>query len=683
MHRFGFVRVGCGTPAVRVGDVGANVQACAELVDRAQSDSCDLLVMPELCITGYTCGDLFQQKSLQDAAREGLLCLAETGGNFQGLVVVGLPMAECGRLYNVAAVLYRGKAIGLVPKTHIPNYKEFYERRWFVPASNDAPDHVRIGAYDVPFGTDLLFAADDFAELKVGIELCEDLWLPIPPSCRQAVAGATLLLNLSASNAGTGKADYRRGLVVNQSGRCIAGYLYSAAGVTESTTDLVFDGHAMIAENGILLAESKRFTREASLLVADVDVERLSADRARMSTFAELPCEVRFRRIGFCLGDTPRTAALRRHVAAHPFVPAEPDRLAERCEEIFATQIAGLAKRLETVRPTSVQIGVSGGLDSTLALLVAAKTADLLGWERKRICGLSLPGFGTSERTRSNAARIIELLGATRDEIDIRPLCLAAFRAIGHRPFGLNLESASVEQFQSRLADLPAERRVDLVFENLQARIRTLLIMSRGFVVSTGDLSELALGWCTYNADHMGMYNPNAGIPKTLVRFLVRWVSDHEFTGPTRDVLHSIVETEISPELLPIHPTDGIQSTQAAIGPYELHDFFLYHVLRFGFPPTKIAFLAGHARFDANYSPQDVRHWLAEFYRRFFASQFKRSCLPDGPKVGSVSLSPRGDWRMPSDAEAAVWLREIAAMDEGNESVHPAEDAAGVRRDIT
>jgi NAD+ synthase (glutamine-hydrolysing) len=661
MDRFGLVRVGVGIPRVCVAAVEANARGILELLHRAADEGCDVVAFPELCLTGYTCGDLFQQRTLQEEAVAELHRLANAAPVGLPLIVVGLPLAVAGRLFNVAAVIGNGRVSGLVPKQHIPNYKEFYERRWFVPARGDEPKEVSMPSGDVPFGTDLAFAAEDWPELVVGVELCEDLWVPTPPSCLQALAGATLLINLSASNESTGKTEYRRDLVVNQSGRCIAGYTYAAAGVTESTTDLVFGGHGMIAENGVLLAEAARFERKPNLLVADVDIERLATDRLRMSTFAELG-RPELRRVGFRVGATRRSGKLRRFVPAHPFVPSDPNRLAERCEEIFQIQMAGLAQRLESVNPTTIQIGVSGGLDSTLALLVSVRTVDLLAWDRRRICGLTMPGFGTSRRTRTNAGRLMELLGVSASTIDIREMCLQAFAKLDHHPFGIDPKGMSVEAFQSRLAELAQDERTDLVFENVQARVRTLLLMSRGFVVSTGDLSELALGWCTYNADHMGMYNPNAGIPKTLVRFLVRWVADHEFTEPARNVLHSIVETEISPELLPIPTTGAIQSTEAAIGPYELHDFFLYHMVRFGYRPRKILYLAGQAQFERSYSCGELRHWLEVFYRRFFANQFKRSCLPDGPKVGSISLSPRGDWRMPSDADAATWLAELASV---------------------
>lgn len=670
MDRFGFVRIGIATPRVAVGNPRANAAGMLDLIQRAATDGCDLVLFPELSLTGYTCADLFHQNTLLDAAEAELGWLAEQAARiFPGLVAVGLPARAAGRLYNVAALCQGGRLLGAVPKSHLPNYKEFYERRWFTPAQGNEPAILRLAGQEVPFGTDLLFAADGRPELVVGVEICEDLWIPIPPSCRQALAGASVLLNLSASNESTGKADYRRNLVVGQSARCIAAYAYAAAGVAESTTDLVFGGHSLLAENGSLLAEGTRFARAPQLIVADVDLERLHADRIRMTTFFEdTAAELRpirggsgmpFRFVAFPPPAERPVGRPRRLIPAHPFVPSGQSQLAERCAEIFETQVAGLAKRVETARVTSLHIGVSGGLDSTLALLVAAKTCDCLQLERRAIHGITMPGFGTTEHTRGNAERLMRILGVRSRQIDIRPLSLDTFRALGHRPFGLDVATMTQDEVTAALAQLGDGQLCDLVFENVQARIRTLLLMNAGFVVGTGDLSELALGWCTYNADHMSMYNPNASIPKTLVRFLVRWAADHEFEGEARTVLHSIADTVISPELLPAGASKQVQSTESTIGPYELHDFFLYHVLRYGFGPRKVLYLAEHAEFTGKYSPAEIRRWLKLFYQRFFANQFKRSCLPDGPKVGSVSLSPRGDWRMPSDADGKQWLAEL------------------------
>jgi NAD+ synthase (glutamine-hydrolysing) len=570
-------------------------------------------------------------------------------------------------VFNCAAVLHRGRILGVVPKSFLPNYKEFYERRWFAPASAVRSGHVRLLGENVPFGSDLLFGAEDADNLTVGVEICEDLWVPIPPSSSQAIAGATVLVNLSASNEVIGKSAYRKQLVVNQSGRCFAAYLYSSCGVWESTTDVVFGGHCLIAENGTLLAESRRFSRAPHLLVADIDLDRLCVDRLRTNSFGEVQDYAverrQLRKVSWTLGHGEPDLPLRRTIDGHPFVPRGSEQLRERCEEIFNTQVAGLARRLEQIGKPPVAIGISGGLDSTLALLVACKTFDTVGMPRNLIKALTMPGFGTTSKTRENAIALMRHLGVSAREVDIREMCLAEMRALGHRPFGISLEGIAIDELTKRLRAVGPELRHDVIFENIQARMRTSLLMNTGFVVGTGDVSELALGWCTYNADHMSMYNPNSSIPKTLVRFLVDWVARNEFEGETQATLLRIVATPISPELL---PTDAegktMQDTEGTIGPYELHDFFLYHFLRWGASPEKVLFLAGQAEFTKKYSLADMRGWLMVFIRRFFANQFKRSCLPDGPKVGSISLSPRGDWRMPSDASAALWLRWAEAV---------------------
>ncbi|MDQ3331407.1 MAG: NAD(+) synthase, partial [Planctomycetota bacterium] len=525
--------------------------------------------------------------------------------------------------------------------------------------------------------------------IGIGIEICEDLWVPIPPSAFQALAGATVLLNPSASNEVIGKRGYRKSLVESQSARCIAAYAYAGAGPTESTTDLVFGGHCLIAENGYMLAEIEGLllpqhdegaSRErqrperssqttpaqhiSRAAIADVDVAKLRHDRRTMVTF-NAPCRFlprEYREIGFSIREeldgTPK-----RYVSGAPFVPRDTADLDERCHEIFSIQCRGLAKRLMSLPHESpLQIGVSGGLDSTLSLLVAVKTCDLIGSPRRRVRGLTMPGFGTTDRTKTNALALMKHLGVGSDSIDIRPLCLEAFREIGHSPFGIDVSTLDIEEFQALLADLDEGNRKDLVFENVQARLRTFLLMSRGFVLGTGDLSEAALGWSTYNGDHMSMYNPNCSIPKTLVKFLVRYVALHEFDGAARETLLDIAETTISPELLPASKLGEIlQSTEDTLGPYELHDFFLFNIVRNGYGPTKLLALASIADFRQHHSPEEIEAALRTFYRRFFANQFKRSCVPDGPKVGTVSLSPRGDWRMPSDAEVAAWLTELDA----------------------
>jgi NAD+ synthase (glutamine-hydrolysing) len=661
----GFVRVAAAAPLLRVADCDYNAQHILQLMERAQQENVAILVFPELCLTGYTCADLFHQAQLQNAATAALWEVAEKGGTiFSGVAIVGLPLAVCGQLFNCAVILYRGRVLGIVPKSFLPTYKEFYERRWFAPAMAAPVSEVTLFGTTVAFGDDLLFTATDWESLTVGVEICEDLWVPQPPSSQQALAGATVLVNPSASNEVIGKAAYRRQLVIGQSARCIAAYVYASCNASESTTDVVFSGHCLITENGTLLAESQRFVLEDSLIVADIDLDHLQGDRMRMGSFGDALAFQKFpptlRRIPFSLGSRPAPARLAREVAAYPFVPRGEKDLRERCEEIFHIQVAGLGKRLLHLHKPPVAIGVSGGLDSTLALLVACRTADWIGMERACIQALTMPGFGTTERTRQNALSLTRQLGVSSREIDIRQLCLDEMHALGYSPFGINLHNLTVEEFSEKLRRLSPEARHDVVFENVQARMRTSLLMNTAFVIGTGDLSELALGWATYNADHMSMYNPNVSIPKTLVKFLVAWAAENEFTGTVRETLRDIVATTISPELLPLDHTGHIlQATEELIGPYELHDFFLFHFLRYGASPAKILYLAAQAHFDQPYSPTEIHFWLKVFLKRFFANQFKRSCLPDGPKVGSVSLSPRGDWRMPSDAEVVIWLKEL------------------------
>ena len=660
---FGFVRVAAASPSVRVADCGFNAQRILAMLERAQDQDVAVLVFPELCLTGYTCADLFHHQPLQRAALAALEDLiGHTPGRFSGLVLVGLPLAVEGQLFNCAAVICQGTLLGVVPKSFLPTYREFYERRWFAPAAAAPSPDISLFGRPVPFGNDLVFVADGWQHLAVGVELCEDLWVPQPPSSRQALEGATVLVNLSGSNEGTSKAAYRRQLVTGQAARCIAAYVYAACGGGESSTDLAFGGHCLIAENGTLLAESGPFGQDETLCVADVDLERLHADRLRMGSFhdARDPRLPRLRRQPFALAPRPTPVRLTRRVEAQPFVPAGQDDLRERCEEVFRIQVAGLGGRLRHLSTPPVAIGVSGGLDSTLALLVTCRTADAIGLSRQRIQALTMPGYGTTQRTRKNATDLMHQLGVSSRQIDIRQLCLDEMRALGHRPFGIRLDGLSVEALSHKLKQLPPEARHDLVFENVQARMRTSLLMNSAFVIGTGDLSELALGWATYNADHMSMYNPNVGIPKTLVRFLVAWAAEHEFSGAVQATLRAVLATPISPELLPTSPAgDIVQETEDIIGPYELHDFFLFHFLRYGTAPAKILYLAAQARFSRAYAPPELRRWLRVFLRRFFANQYKRSCLPDGPKVGSVSLSPRSDWRMPSDAQVAHWLAEL------------------------
>ena len=669
MHPLGFLRVTAASTPTSVGNPSANGHAIQSAI-AAFPDS-DVIVFGELCLSGYTCGELFTQSQLLDACKTELIALSRSVQSKQ-LVVIGLPMTLDGKLFNIAAVLGNRRILGLVPKQHLPTYQEYYESRWFQSGAGQHATQITLlvdgESVAVPFGTDLLFTCGG---ATVGIEICEDLWVPIPPSACQAIAGANILLNLSASNETVGKAQYRKRLVTTQSGKCIAAYAYASAGPTESTTDLVFGGHCMIAENGSLLAESERIgtgllltdaSRQGgvvSFATSDVDLGRLDHDRRIFGTMHQSSNPeflMPFRRIPFELesADFP----LVRFIDAHPFVPQVTAELDERCAEIFEIQCAALAKRVSRLpKELPLVIGVSGGLDSTLALIVASKMMDAMHWKSTRLIGVTMPGFGTTEQTKNNATKLLGCLGLTIETIDIRESCFRTFLDLKHEPFGIPLAGKTWQSLQDEMERLPDDKRNDLVFENVQARMRTMLLMNKGFVIGTGDLSESALGWSTYNADHMSMYNVNCSVPKTLVKFLVRYVAMNRFDGDARRVLLDIADTPISPELLPLSKNKAMhQSTEGTIGPYELHDFFLYHFVRCGAPPSKILLLAKQAKFDREYSTEEIRRVLETFLRRFFAAQFKRSCMPDGPKVGTVSLSPRGDWRMPSDADPAVWL---------------------------
>ncbi|MBM3980230.1 MAG: NAD(+) synthase [Planctomycetes bacterium] len=666
MNTHGFLRVAAACPELRVADCPFNADRTLALMARAEKEGVNLVVFPECGLTGYTCHDLFHHQALQRAAEDALAKVVEKGSQvFRGVALVGVPLAIEGQLFNCAAVIHAGKVLGLIPKTYLPNYKEFYDCRYFCPADNATFGAASCAGQSAPFGTNLLFDCRTMSGFTLGVEICEDLWQPVPPSSLQAIMGATVLANLSASNEVIGKASYRRNLVASQSARCIAGYVYSCSGDGESTTDVVFGGHCLIAENGVTLAESKRFQHGQQLLVTDLDLDRLLHDRIQTNSFhdANRVSDLglgKYRTLSFDLDVAPREPKLVRAVDAAPFVPTDPATRDERCRDIFQTQVAALGRRLSHIGTPPVSIGVSGGLDSTLALLVLCKTLDALGVERDRVHALTMPGFGTTPETKGNAHALSRALNVSLREADIRAMCVEQMRALGHAPFGIKLDGETADSLSEKLRHLSAEKRSDLTFENVQARVRTSLLMSAGFVIGTGDLSELALGWCTYNADHMSMYNPNVSIPKTLVRFLVKWAAENEFDGDARATLLKIVETPISPELLPVDASGKMtQSTEASVGPYELVDFFLYHFLRFGAAPDKILFLAQFAQFSKPYPADEVRHWLRVFLRRFFANQFKRSCLPDGPKVGSVSVSPRGDWRMPSDAAARVWLDAV------------------------
>lgn len=637
---YGFVRVAAAVPRLKVADCGYNATMIINGIKSAGEEGVQIIVFPELSITGYTCGDLFHQHVLLREALNQLGMIVNATSALDIVSILGLPVQVDNQLFNCAAVIQKGKVLGIVPKTYIPGYKEFYEERWFAPGVKAISTTVALFGHDVPFGTDLLFESDGLYTVCFGVEICEDLWVPIPPSSYQAVAGAALLFNLSASNELIGKYEYRKELIAQQSGKCVAGYVFTSCGIDESTTDVVFGGHAVIAENGGILAQSERFKRAEQLVISDIDIQRLSNDRFKNTSFMEALPEFAFRKIVFKLADTG-FESLRRYIDPRPFVPSEVSARDKRCEEIFAIQTAGLARRLEHTRMQKAVIGISGGLDSTLALLVTARTFDLLGIPRENILAVTMPGFGTTDVTYTNALKLMESLKVSIREIDIKAACMQHFKDIGHDP--------SV---------------YDVTYENVQARERTQILMDmanklNGLVIGTGDLSELALGWCTYNGDHMSMYAVNCSIPKTLVKYLVKWVADNVAEKSASAVLQSILETPITPELLPPDAAGQIlQKTEDIIGPYELHDFFLYHAVRYGAPPEKVLFLAQQA-FSGSYAPETVKAWLKVFYKRFFSQQFKRSCLPDGPKVGTISLSPRGDWRMPSDAEAAVWLDKL------------------------
>ena len=630
MSHFGFVKVA---------DTAYNAAQLEHLINEAAQQGVRVLALPELCVTGYTCGDLFLKPLLAQAAERVLGALLRRTEGLDIIFMVGMPVQADNLLLNAAVVCYRGEILGVVPKTYLPNYKEFYEQRWFTSALEWGGNEVTLCGMPVPAGTDLLFESGG---MKFGVEICEDLWSVIPPSSRLALQGADVIFNLSASNALTGKHAYARELVGQQSARCLCGYVYASCGFGESTTDVVFGSNALIYENGTPLAFSERFSTEAQLVSAEIDVERLRAERLLNTTFrtdSAYETADPYELIESGQPVLPITH-LERFVSPTPFVPRG-SRLDENCQEIFNIQVMGLATRIKNAHAQTAVLGISGGLDSTLALLVCAKTFDKLGLPRTGIIGVTMPGFGTTDRTYQNALTLMKSLGITQREVSIKKACEQHFADIGH--------DAKVK---------------DVTYENTQARERTQILMdianqTGGMVIGTGDLSELALGWATYNGDHMSMYGVNAGVPKTLVRSLVVWAAQHETDKQTQAVLQDIAATPISPELLPADEQGKIaQKTEDLVGPYELHDFFLFYFLRYGFSPAKIYFLARQA-FAKKFDSAIIKKWLKIFFRRFFAQQFKRSCLPDGPKVGSVALSPRGDWRMPSDASADVWLAEV------------------------
>lgn len=639
---YGFVKVAAAVPRVKVADCKFNSERLEGLITIAEGKGVQILTFPEMCITGYTCGDLFAQQLLLEQAEMALIQILNSTRQLDIISILGMPVVVNSTVINAAVVIQKGKILGVVPKTYLPNYKEFYEQRWFTSALQVSENSVRLCGQIVPMGNNLLF---ETAETTFGIEICEDLWATVPPSSSLALQGAEIIFNLSADDEGIGKHNYLCSLISQQSARCISGYVFSSSGFGESTTDVVFAGNGLIYENGYLLARSERFCMEEQLIINEIDVECIRAERRVNTTFAANKAN--------CPGKeavristefvNSKDLNLTRTFNPHPFVP-QGSELNSRCKEIFSIQIAGLAQRLLHTGAKTAVIGISGGLDSTLALLVCVKTFDKLGLSRKDILGITMPGFGTTDRTYHNAIDLMNSLGVSIREISIREACIQHFKDIGH---DLNIH--------------------DVTYENSQARERTQILMdianqTWGMVIGTGDLSELALGWATYNGDHMSMYGVNAGIPKTLVKHLVQWVAENGMDEASKATLLDIVDTPISPELIPADENGEIkQKTEDLVGPYELHDFFLYYFLRFGFRPSKIYFLAQTA-FSGVYDDETIKKWLQTFFRRFFNQQFKRSCLPDGPKVGSISISPRGDWRMPSDASSAAWLKEIAEL---------------------
>jgi len=640
--KYGFINVAAAVPAVRVADVAYNVEEIEKLISLADSQDVEIVCFPELCLTGYSCQDLFKEQLLLDGAEEGLVRLLEFTRQLDVVCVVGLPIQTDGLLLNCAAVIQRGTLLGVVPKTYLPNYNEFYEKRWFASAQDLNPTELYLAGTPITLSADpKLFCTN--GGVKFGIEICEDVWAPVPPSNHLTMAGADIILNCSASNELIGKHRYLLSLLAQQSARTMSGYIYASCGFGESSQDVVYGGNALIYENGRLLAESERFSLQPQLKVAQIDVERLRTERRSNTTFVNAQRHAQATIIHTKAPQGQHPFRLLRPINPHPFIPTDGD-MAATCEEILNIQTAGLAKRLVHTRCQKVVLGISGGLDSTLALLVCVRTFDLMGYSRRGIIGVTMPGFGTSNRTHDNATQLMQSLDITLQEISIAKAVTQHFADIGH------------------------DARIhDVTYENSQARERTQILMDLSnkegaLVVGTGDLSELALGWATYNGDHMSMYGVNAGVPKTLIQYLIRYVAMQTAFAAQSTTLKDIIDTPISPELTPADSQGNIQQkTEDLVGPYELHDFFLYYFMRFGFRPAKIYMMALHA-FGGAYDGTTVKKWLTTFCRRFFAQQFKRSCLPDGPKVGSISLSPRGDWRMPSDACSALWIKECEEL---------------------
>ncbi len=644
----GLLRVGAAVPALRVADVGFNVGSIIGMISEARNQGVQVLAFPEMAVTGYTLGDLVQHRALLARAEKGLMEIMDATADLGMALMLGTPLSVEDKLFNCAVVVNRGDILGIVPKIFLPDYREFYEDRWFASGADARSGNILIAGRTAPFGTDLLFKLDGISSATFGVEICEDLWVPLGPHEYQAIAGASVLFNLSASNEVLGKADWRRTMVASESGRCLAAYCYVSCGQEESSNDVVFGGHAIIAESGTICAESPRLTKEPRLVVYDIDLERLAFERRAVTSFQDAGRNLKsFRVIGAAVGGTIATE-LFRSLDPHPFVPADPSRRDDRCREIFSMQVGALAKKLEGSSMRNIVVGVSGGLDSTLALLVAVRTMEFLGLPRANVHAYSLPGFGTTRRTRNNAAKLCRDLGVGFEQVDIARTCRSQLKDIGH---------AGNE---------------DVVFENVQARYRTAFLFNKANALGainlgTGDLTEVALGWSTFAGDQTSNYHVNVSVPKTLVRYLVRWAADQEAAGSlVRKVLDDILSTPISPELR--RPVKGriVQKSEDVIGPVELADFYLYLFIRFGTRPGKLLFLANEinkqGRFAGSYTIDELYKWLESFINRFFRNQFKRTCMPEGPKVGSVSLSPRGDWRMPSDAEPVPWLDDLEDM---------------------
>jgi NAD+ synthase (glutamine-hydrolysing) len=646
MHKYNFVRLACAVPEIKLGNCQYNSQKMIELGKKAYQEEVEVLLFPELGITGYTCGDLFFQRELQKNAIKGLEKIREWSIDKKILLVVGMPLHIKGSLFNCGVFINNGKLLGIIPKTYIPNHQEFYEKRWFASSKDLIQSEIMVLNQMVPIGTELLFkhkAVDDFI---IGLEICEDLWAPISPGNYHALAGATVILNPSASNEVVGKSDYRRELIKTQSGRCNSAYLYASAGFGESTGDLVFGGHALICECGTIMEELPKYHLGDEMIISDIDLEALIHDRQVQHVFGDsmhLIQNKAYRTIEF---DTKEAKRISRKINPFPFVPKDSARRSERCEEIFNIQTMGLGSRLRHINYPPMILGISGGLDSTMALLVCINVCKRFKIPREKIHAVTMPGFGTTDRTYDNAVALIKGFGVSFHEISIKEACIGHFKDINH-----------------------LEENHDVTYENAQARERTQILMDLanklgGIVVGTGDLSELALGWATYNGDHMSMYGVNASIPKTLIRYLVEWVADHLDEKEIQKILYDVLDTPVSPELLPPDEQGNIkQKTEEVVGPYELHDFFIYYMVRYGFEPEKIFLLAVNA-FKGKYEKDTILKWLKNFYKRFFSQQFKRSCVPDGPKVGSVSFSPRGDWRMPSDGNVTEWLKSLEKISE-------------------